>query len=237
MLAAIIGDKRPTIQAHETIARALRHAGDALSLEVDAECLSTADLKHAIHEQLLPFDALWFGPCSPYENFDGALQAIRFARESGLPFLGTCAGFQHALIEFARSVLGLSGADHAETNSAATEPVIAPLPHAMVERTSLVRLDPNSRMATLYRRTEIAERYRCEFGLNPRYLSMIHRAGFRVSGVTDNGTACAIEYSEHPFFIATLFLPECTSSASVPHPLVVSWLKTANDLSAAKSAS
>ncbi|MBC7791176.1 MAG: hypothetical protein H7Z74_14620 [Anaerolineae bacterium] len=232
-----MGDKRPAIQAHETIERALRHAGDALSLDVETEFLSTGQLTHMVAEQLLPFDALWFGPCSPYENFDGALRAIRFARESGLPFLGTCAGFQHALIEFARSVLGLIDADHAETNAAAAEPLIAQLPVAMIERTSLVRLDPNSRVATLYKRTEVAERYRCEFGLNPRYLSMIHRGGFRVSGVTDHGTACAIEYSEHPFFIATLFLPECTTSPSAPHPLVLSWLTAAKNLRSAKNVS
>src|SRR5204862_344720 len=78
-------------------------------------------------ERLSPFDAIWCVPNSPYASMEGALCAIRFARESGRPFLGTCGGFQHTIIEYARNVLGFHEADHAESNPAAALPLISRL--------------------------------------------------------------------------------------------------------------
>jgi CTP synthase (UTP-ammonia lyase) len=163
----------------------------------------------------------------PYQNSDAALDAIRFARERQVPFLGTCAGFQHAVIEYARSVLGIADADHAESNPSAPAPVIAPLPYPLIERTAAVVLDPASRTAEIYRRTAVAERYRCRFGLNPEYLPLLHRGGLRVTGVDETGVAAVVEFPKHPFFLATLFLPEHASRAGAPHPLVTAYLAAA----------
>ncbi len=225
--AGVIGDDHPEMKGPQTIAQALHHAATALSVRVEVELIPTCDLGFDVDAQLATFDAIWCGPHSPYANTDGALRAIRFARERNRPFLGTCAGFQHAAIEYARTVLGLADADHAELNPRAVTPLVAPLLEPRVERTAAVILNPSSRAAGIYGRTEVAERYRCHFGLNPEYLPALHRAGLRVAGVDENGVATVIEFSSHPFFVGTLFMPERTSRAGAPHPLIMAYLEAA----------
>jgi CTP synthase (UTP-ammonia lyase) len=90
-----------------------------------------------------------------------------------------------------------------------------------------VVLDPTSRAASIYRRTEVAERYRCRFGLNPEYLAPLHSGGLRVAGVDTEGTVAVLEYHDHPFFVATLFLPEQRSRPNAPHPLITAYLAAA----------
>jgi CTP synthase (UTP-ammonia lyase) len=235
VLAGVIGDDHPAVQGYVVIREALHHAAHALSLDVETHWLPTPALGRAVETELAAYDALWCGPVGPYQNADAALRAIRFARERGVPFLGTCAGFQHAVIEYARSVLGLADADHAESNPAAPAPVIAQLPYPLIERTAAVVLDPASRTAEIYRRTLVAERYRCEFGLNPTYLAPLHRSGLRVTGVDETGVATVIEFPDHPFFLATLFLPERSSRAGAPHPLVTAYLTAAAESSKVRS--
>ena len=225
--AGIIGDHHPAVQGYEAIAEALQHAATTLAVDVETRWLPTPTLPPLVERELADYDALWCGPWGPYENTDGALRAIRYARERGIPFLGTCAGFQHAAIEYARTVLGLADAEHAESNPAAPLPVIAPLFHPWAERTGAVVLDPASRSARIYQRTEVAERYRCRFGLNPAYLARLHGGGLRVAGVDAEGTATVLEFHEHPFFVATLFLPEHRSRRDAPHPLITAYLAAA----------
>src|SRR5690606_14919504 len=118
-------------------------------------------------ERVGDFDALWCVPGSPYRSMDGALRAIRAARESGRPFLGTCAGFQHAVIEYARNVLGWADAEHAESAPEASRRVVTPLACSLVEERRRVRFAPRSRLANAYGETEAEEGYHCRFGLNP----------------------------------------------------------------------
>lgn len=233
--AGVIGDDHPGVEGYVVVREALQHAASALAVDVDIDWLPTTALGGEVETELAAYDALWCGPWGPYENTDAALRAIRFARERGLPFLGTCAGFQHAAIEYARTVLGLVHADHAESNPDAATPVIAPLSYPLVERTAAVVLDPASRTARIYRRTTVAERYRCRFGLNPEYLAPLHRGGLRVTGVDELGAATVVEFPEHPFFLATLFLPERTSRAGAPHPLVTAYLQAATEASSVRS--
>jgi len=227
LLAGVISDFHPTLEGYGAICDALRHAADALAVDIETRWLPTGLLCGEAAEDLLGCDALWCGPWGPYQNTEAALGAIRFARERGLPFMGTCAGFQHAAIEYARSVLGLLDAEHAESNPAAVVPLIAPLASPLIDRTAAVVLDPASRAARIYRRTTIAESYRCSFGLNPEYLSPLHRAGLRVTGVDQMGAATVVECPMHPFFVATLFMPERASRPSAPHPLILEYVRAA----------
>lgn len=230
LLAGVIGDHDPRVQGYEVICEALGHAAAPLSLDVETRWITSAALCAGTAGDLAEYDALWCGPSGPYHRVSGALAAIRFARERGVPFLGTCAGFQHAVIEYARSVLGLEHADHAESNPGAAEPVIVALLHPLMERTGAVVLNPASRAANMYRRTTVAERYRCNFGLNPDYIALLHRAGLRIAGVDEDGVAAVVECPEHPFFVATLFMPERTSRAGAPHPLITAYLRAAAKL-------
>src|SRR5687768_1501299 len=100
----LIGDFDATAPAHQAIPLALELAANELAIPVRLEWVPTEEIHTT--ERFARFDALWCVPASPYRSMDGALLAIRFAREEGLPFLGTCGGFQHAVVEYARHVLG-----------------------------------------------------------------------------------------------------------------------------------
>ena len=109
--------------------------------------LETRDLPAAPDGGLAAYDALWCVPASPYAHMPGALAAIQYAREAGVPFLGTCGGFQHALIEWARNVLGLVDADHLESNPDAALPLVAPLACSLQGARGRIHLLPGTRIA------------------------------------------------------------------------------------------
>jgi CTP synthase (UTP-ammonia lyase) len=155
---------------------------------------------------------------------DGALCAIRHAREKAVPFLGTCGGFQHAVIEYARNVLGWADAEHAETAAAAPRAVIAPLECSLVEVAGAVRLLPGSRIAAAYGAAECVETYRCRYGLNPSYRAALLSGALRAAGEDEHGDVRAVELAGHPFFVATLFQPERAALAGKPAPLATAFV-------------
>jgi CTP synthase (UTP-ammonia lyase) len=223
----LIGDFDPGVTAHLAIPRALRLAAEQTWCDIEVEWILTRNLADDTTARLAPFRGLWCTPGSPYENPDGALSAIRFARESGRSFLGTCAGFQHALLEYARNVLGEADADHAETNPGTRMPVIAPLACALVERSGSIRLSPGSRIRSIYDRPKTEEVYHCRFGPNPEYENMFETGGLRICGRDPDGETRAVELPTHHFFLATLFQPERSAATGKPHPLVAAFLNAA----------
>ena len=138
---------------------------------------------------------------------EGALLAIKFARENGRPFLGTCGGFQHAIVEYARNVVGWADAEHAETAPSARRPVITPLACALVEATDAVQFLPGSRIASIYGCEESIEGYRCSYGLNPELQDALVFGPLRACAKDSTGEIRAVELDDHPFFLATLFQP------------------------------
>jgi CTP synthase (UTP-ammonia lyase) len=157
----------------------------------------------------------------------GALRAIRFARERGVPFLGTCGGFQHALIEYARNVLGMEGADHAESNPEAATHIITPLACSLVGAKGRIALAEGSRVRDIYGAGEAAEEYHCNFGFNPQYRTLLDVGALRVTGIDEGGDARVVELDGHPFFIATLFQPELSALSGGRHPLVAAYVRAA----------
>src|ERR1700745_3028554 len=137
---ALIGDQSLHVKAHAAIPKALALAGDSIPATVEASWIHTTALDHNADQQLKNFQGIWGVPGSPYASMEGALRAILFARENNVPFLGTCGGSQHALIEYCRNALGLSDADHAESNPNTKFPLIAPLPCALRETESHIHL-------------------------------------------------------------------------------------------------
>jgi CTP synthase (UTP-ammonia lyase) len=156
---------------------------------------------------------------------EGALLAIEFARETKLPFLGTCGGFQHAVIEFARNVLGWADAEHAETAPDAIRPVIAPLVCALVEATDTVRFHPGSRIASAYGCEASTEGYHCRYGLNRELQETLVSGPLRAGAHDVTGEIRAIELDDHPFFVATLFQPERAALAGRLPPVVVAFVR------------
>jgi CTP synthase (UTP-ammonia lyase) len=230
----IIGDYNAEFHPHRATDTAIQHAADYLDQPTVIEWLPTIRLAHEPDRQLTDFDALWCAPGSPYQSMEGALAGIRFAREQKVPFIGTCGGFQHVVLEFARNVLGFRDAAHAESDPNASILFISALACSLVGKTMQVHIEPSSRVFRMYERAVVQEQYYCQFGLNPAYQATIDEGGLHVVGVDDDGAARILELPDHPFFIATLFVPPLTSTAEQPHPLILAYLQTAHACSLAE---
>jgi len=218
---ALVGDYSETVVAHRAIPRALALAAADVGGPLDWEWIRTRDVAPRA-ANLAPFAAVWLVPASPYENTAGALDAVRFARETRRPFLGTCGGFQHALIEYARHVAGLAGAEHAETSPHAPTLVITPLACPLVEQTGAIRFTPGSRLAAAYGAATATEGYHCNYGFNPAHRATLERAGLRFTASDAGGEIRGAELPAelHPFFVGTLFQPERAALAGKVPPLV-----------------
>lgn len=230
----LVGDYDPAVVAHRAIPIALAQAGREVGVDVAPAWLSTA----AIDERtpLADFDGLWCVPASPYASTAGALRAIRFAREQRSPFLGTCGGFQHAVIEFARNVLRLADAEHEETAPDAPNLVIARLACELVDAEGDVEFVPQSIVSQAYGVPRSREGYRCRFGLAPTVEARLHAAGLRCTARDAAGDARAVELDDHPFFVATLFQPERAALKGTTPPLVVAFTRAALAFNMCRSA-
>ena len=218
----LIGDYSEAVPAHQAIPPALQRAADALHMKVGFEWVPTEEVTSV--SRIARFDGLWCVPASPYRSMEGALLAIRHARESAVPFLGTCGGFQHAVVEYARNVLGWADAQHAETAPGAARAVISPLACALVETTGRVRLFPGSRIAAAYGVSETTEGYRCRYGLNPEFQAALVAGPLRATAEDETGEVRAVELDGHPFFVATLFQPERAALRGESAPLVTAFV-------------
>lgn len=218
VIVGLVGDYDRSVPAHQAIPLALSRAAEAGDIEVEFEWIHTGEITSVA--RIASFDGIWCVPASPYHDTDGALSAIRHARENTIPFLGTCGGFQHAIIEYARNVLGWADAEHAETAPDAARPVISPLECALVETVNQVRLVPGTRTAAAYGASETTEGYRCRYGLNPEFRSALVSGPLRVAADDAGGDVRAVELDGHPFFVATLFQPERAALQEATAPLV-----------------
>lgn len=212
---ALVGDRSPHVVAHTRIPTVLA-ALDGPAIEV--YWIGTGEVDAA---ELAAFDGVWLVPGSPYASEEGAVEAARVARESGIPFFGSCGGFQHAYLEFARHVAGLPEAGHAENDPDADLTVIAPLACSLVGHEALVNLTPGTLAATVTGTLQRTERYSCSFGPVPQYEPALVSAGLVISGRDAEGQPRVIELPTHPFFLATLFQPELAETQ--PHPLVAAF--------------
>jgi CTP synthase (UTP-ammonia lyase) len=187
-------------------------------LILDAYWVATEDAAAA--DALDGFDAIWLVPGSPYRSEAGAVAAARTAREQAIPFLGTCAGFQHAILEFARDVCGLASVDHAENRPEADALLIIPLACSLAGHEGAVNVAAGSLAERVLGAERTVERYHCSYGLSPAYLDVLRAHGMRFSGVDDAGEVRIAELPEHPFFFATLFQPELAGDGTRPHPII-----------------
>lgn len=220
---ALIGDYDPQVTAHQAIPVALGLVAEQLDRQVQFEWLAT-DQIHA-DTPLNRFDGFWCVPASPYKSEQGALRAIRFAREQQRPFLGTCGGFQHAVLEFSRNVLGWMDAEHGETSPYAERAILYPLTCSLVEAIDSIHLLPGSLIAKAYETSEIQEGYRCRFGVNPQFEAELLKHQLQAVGRDSAGDLRAIELKDHRFFVATLFQPERAALKGQMPPLVRAFIE------------
>lgn len=220
---ALIGDYDPQVTAHQAIPIALGMAAEHSGLDVQFRWLAT-DQIHA-ETPLNPFDGFWCVPASPYRDTDGALRAIRFAREQQRPFLGTCGGFQHAVLEYARNALGWDDAEHGETSPDAARALLTPLTCSLVEAVDSIHLVEGSLIAKAYEKSEIEEGYHCRYGVNPQFERALLDGQLNAAGHDSNGDLRAVELQGHPFFVATLFQPERAALKGTLPPLVRAFIE------------
>ena len=218
----LIGDRSDAVVAHRAIPTALAMAARAVGVDVRHDWVPSEEI--ASIERVAGFDGLWCVPGSPYRSMEGVLLAIRFARERERPFLGTCGGFQHAVLEYARNVLAFTNADHAESSPEAECAVISPLACGLLSDLRPLQLIEGTRLAAAYGQLHAAEEYQCRFGVNPAFRSALVTGPLRESAVDADGDLRAIELIHHPFFVCTLFQPERAALHGKLPPLVAAFL-------------
>lgn len=234
----IIGEHDPRNETHRATDEALGHAAAALGAAAEATWVSTADVPTgdlaSAGAALDRFDGLLIAPGSPYRSLDGALRAVEHARNTDVPLLGTCGGLQHVIIEFARNVLGVADAQHAEYDPYASTLFVTPLSCSLVGQALAVDIRAGTRAAGAYGSARVTERYYCNFGLNPAHVGDLVAGGLRVSGLDDRGEVRIVELPDRRFFLATLFVPQARSTPAEPHPLVTAFVAAATARAAAR---
>lgn len=225
----IIGDFNEKFPPHKATNEALNHCAECLGVNLEIQWLPTKALENDVETVVSQFDGLWSAPGSPYNSMEGALNAIKFARENNVPFIGTCGGFQHVILEYARNVLDFKDAQHAEYDPYASNLFISALTCSLVGKILKIFVDRNSKAHVFYNKTEIEEHYYCNFGLNPDYQKLIDEGGLKVVGIDEQDEARIVEIPQNNFFIATLFVPQLSSSPEKPHQLIIEFLTHAKE--------
>jgi CTP synthase len=232
---AMVGKYVDLTESYKSLNEALYHAGFANKARVrieylDSEKLDDPGALSGVDGVLVPHG---FGP----RGAEGKIAAVRWAREERVPFLGICFGMQFAVIEFARNVAGLAGANSTEVAAATPHPVIDLLPEQreIEDKGATMRLgdwpcvlEPGSRAFRAYGQERIAERHRHRYEFNPEYRERLEAAGLLCSGVSPDGRLVEIvEVADHPWFVASQFHPEFASTPFRPHPLFVDFIAAA----------
>lgn len=218
----IIGDFDASFRPHVATNEAIAHLEKWV--KVNQEWVPTERIEPEFALIKNAFDGFWIAPGSPYKNMQGALQIIKYARENKVPVLGTCGGFQHMVIEFARHVLHIRDAQHAEYDPYASNLVIDALScNLKGDPLEIDLVRKMSKTFRAYQSDKVMEKYYCNFGLNPEYQQQIHYEGFKVVGTDIHKEARILELDNHPFYIATLFVPQENSTAEKPHPLILAF--------------
>ena len=224
---ALVGDYNPNVTAHQAIPKALDLAAKNLGLTVTFHWVATSDIDCPDAQILDGYNGIWCVPASPYQSFDGALAAIRRARENRIAFLGTCGGYQNAILEYARNVLGLADAANAEIDPNASLPLIAPLSCALIDQDGGIDLLENSLIRDVCGTAHLTETYRCSFGFNPEYAHLLDGRDLRIVAWDQDRDPRAVELRGHPFFIGTAFQPERAALRGEDHPLINAFVRAA----------
>jgi CTP synthase len=204
-----------------SIKEALKHAGRALSTEVKIGWLDAERYERC---QLKDYDGILIPGGFGKRGIEGKIEAIRFARENNIPFLGLCLGFQLAVVEFARNKLDIADATSEEFGEGSHVIAILPEQEGLNELGGTMRLGDyiadikeGTRAMNLYGQKEITERHRHRYEVNPRYIQDLEKAGLIFSATNKNRMEC-LELADHPFYFATQFHPEFKSRPTRPSP-------------------
>jgi len=227
---AVVGKYVNLRDAYLSVMEALRHGGFHHGADVQIEWVTSDDLGGGATDQALgDVDGVLIPGGFGVRGVEGKIDAVRFARERQVPFLGICLGLQCAVIEFARHVIGLPGANSSEFDPTCLDPVIDLLPEQkdVADLGATMRLgaqacylEPGTIASAAYEADVVEERHRHRWEVNPTYLDTLREHGMVISGTSQKGRlAEIIELPDHPFFVAGQFHPELRSRPTRPHPL------------------
>lgn len=228
---AVVGKYVDLPDAYLSVLEALRHGGFHHGVRTEVTWVASDELAAlGSGSSLASFDGILIPGGFGVRGVEGKVDAIRFAREQGIPFLGICLGLQCAVIEFARNVCGLGEANSAEFDPGTPDPVIDILPEQkeVTDMGASMRLGaqpchvvPGTKAAAAYDdELVVYERHRHRFEVNPKYHDVLREHGLVISGTSPDGRLIEIiELPEHPFFVAGQFHPELKSRPTRPHPL------------------
>jgi CTP synthase len=235
----VVGKYTGNGDAYKSINEALIHAGIPNNCRVEVDWIESdlVEQDKVTLDYIANLDGLVVAPGFGMRGIEGKIEAIRYARESGLPFLGICLGLQMAVIEFARNVCGLEGANSEEMADNPPYPVIHILPDqkTVTDKGGTMRLGSceckvvnNTLAAELYGTSRIFERHRHRFEVNNDFREKLTECGLVISGVSpDYRLVEMIELPGHPFFVGTQAHPEFKSRPNRPHPLFQGLVKAA----------
>jgi CTP synthase len=227
---AIVGKYVNLRDAYLSVIEALKHGGFHHGVDVQIDWVSSDDVDEGdVHEMLRDVHGIVVPGGFGWRGVEGKLEVVRYARERGVPFLGLCLGLQCAVIEFARSVCGLEGANSSEFDPATPHPVIDLLPEQkdVTDLGGSMRLGaqpchivPGTRAERVYGEPVVYERHRHRYEVNPAYHEALSGRGLVFSGLSPDGRLVEIiELRDHPFFMAGQFHPELRSRPTRPHPM------------------
>jgi CTP synthase len=236
---AVIGKYTELVDSYKSVQEALIHGGIANDVGVDISWLGSDMFtgRERTRELLADFNAVLVPGGFGVRGVEGMLEAIRYARESGLPFFGICLGMQTAIIEFARNVIGLDDSHSSEFAPECGNPVIA-LMESQQHVTDMggtmrlgaypCRLGAGTRAAEIYGSAQVSERHRHRYEVSNSYRDAFVEHGMTLSGLSPDGSLVEIiELQTHPWFIGCQFHPELQSRPTRPHPLFASFIGAA----------
>ncbi|MCC7332278.1 MAG: CTP synthase [Flavobacteriales bacterium] len=232
----LIGKYIELKDSYKSIAESIIHAGTKNQIQVELVWIHSEDLdKENVSLLLSPLNGILVAPGFGERGIEGKIQAVKFARENKIPFLGICLGMQCAVIEFGRNVLGFTDAHSTEMYPETPYPVI----YLMEEQRNInnkggtmrlgaysCNVSENSNAHIAYNQTKISERHRHRYEFNNKYLSEYEKNGMKATGINpENNLVEIVEIPNHPWFVGVQFHPEYKSTVTSPHLLFISFVK------------
>jgi CTP synthase len=245
---AMVGKYVNLKDAYISLTEALMHAGLRTRTRVSIDFIEAQDIEQHGPDVLAGHDAILVPGGFGERGIEGKIQAVRWARERRVPYLGICLGMQLAIIEYARNVVGLEGAHSTEFDPQSPHPVIALISEWQDLKGTLEERDPGSNLGgtmrlgaqevrvshgslayRIYEADVIRERHRHRFEFNNRYLQKLMNAGLRFSGFSKDGLVEIVELPQHPFFVASQYHPEFRSTPRDGHALFTGFIRAARE--------
>ncbi len=241
----LIGKYVELQDSYKSILEAFIHAGAANEVRVNVESIHSESItEETIQNKIKGLDGVLVAPGFGERGIEGKIEAVQYARENKLPFLGICLGMQMAVIEFARNVLQLDRANSTEMDADTPHPVIS----LMQEQKDITHMGGTMRLGAwecdikegskahaIYGTTRISERHRHRYEFNNEYAAQLEQAGMRTTGINpETGLVEIVELEDHPWFIGVQYHPEYKSTVATPHPLFIAFVKAAREYSLAK---